>query len=72
MTTEHMDVSKNRGTPKWMVNNGNPIKIDDLGGTTIFGNIHMHPVEVVNKLSRFRNFLGSQRSQGYSNETPNP
>ena len=26
-----MDVSKNRGTPKWMVYNGNPIKIDDLG-----------------------------------------
>ena len=24
-------VSKNRGTPKWMVNNGNPIKMDDLG-----------------------------------------
>ena len=20
----------------------NPIKMDDLGGTTIFGNIHMH------------------------------
>ena len=28
----HLDVSKNRGTPKWMVYNGsNPIKIDDLG-----------------------------------------
>ena len=29
-----MGVSKNRGTPKWMVYNGkpeNPIKIDDLG-----------------------------------------
>ena len=26
-----MDVSKNRGTPKWMVYNGNPIKMDDLG-----------------------------------------
>ena len=24
-------VSKNRGTPKWMVYNGNPIKMDDLG-----------------------------------------
>ena len=22
-------------------NNGNPIKMDDLGGTIIFGNIHM-------------------------------
>ncbi len=29
-----MDVSKNKGTPKWMVYNGNPeipIKMDDLG-----------------------------------------
>ena len=28
-----MDVSKNRGTPKWMVYNGKPysIKMDDLG-----------------------------------------
>ena len=26
-----MDVSKNRDTPKWMVYNGNPIKMDDLG-----------------------------------------
>ena len=29
----YMDVSKNRGTPKWMVYKGsNPIKMDDLGG----------------------------------------
>ena len=29
---EHMDVSKNRGTPKWMVKiMGKPIKMDDLG-----------------------------------------
>ena len=27
----HMDVSKNRDTPKWMIYNGNPIKMDDLG-----------------------------------------
>ena len=35
-----MDVSKNRGgPPKWMVYNGNPIKMDDLGGfPIIFGN----------------------------------
>ena len=26
-----MDVSKNRGIPKWMVYNGNPIKMHDLG-----------------------------------------
>ena len=36
----HMGVSKNSGTPKWMVKiRKNPIKIDDLGGfpTPIFG-----------------------------------
>ena len=27
----HMGVSENRGTPKWMVDNGNPIEMDDLG-----------------------------------------
>ena len=35
-----MDVSKNRGTPKWMMKiMENPIKMDDLGGKTtpIFG-----------------------------------
>ena len=26
-----MGVSKNSGTPKWMVYNGNPYKMDDLG-----------------------------------------
>ena len=31
----YMDVSKNRGTPKWMVKiMENPIKMDDLGGKT--------------------------------------
>ena len=27
----HTGVSKNRGTPKWMVYKENPIKMDDLG-----------------------------------------
>ena len=27
----YMGVSKNRGTPKWMVYKENPIKMDDLG-----------------------------------------
>ena len=37
-----MGVSKNRGTPKWIVYNRNPIKMDDLGGKpTIFGNIQI-------------------------------
>ena len=29
---EDMGVSKNSGTPKWMVYKENPIKMDDLGG----------------------------------------
>ena len=29
--TYNMGVSENRGTPKWMVYNGNPIKMDDFG-----------------------------------------
>ncbi len=40
-----MDVSKNSGTPKWMVYNGSkPYKqMDDLGGnTTIFENTHIY------------------------------
>ena len=36
-----MGVSKNRATPKWMVYNGKPYQNIWLGGTTIFGNIHM-------------------------------
>ena len=32
------DTFENRGTPKLMVYNGKPIKMDDLGGTIIFGN----------------------------------
>ena len=38
----HLGVSKNRGTPNWMVLMENPIKMDDLGGKpTIFGNTHL-------------------------------
>ena len=42
----YMGVSKNRGTPKYMVCNGNTLsKWDDLnlGVPTIFGNIHLKP-----------------------------
>jgi len=36
---QYMFVSKKRGTPTLMVYNGNPIKMDDLGGKPpIFGN----------------------------------
>ena len=37
----HVGVSKNRGTPKWMVYNGKPYLNGWFGGTTIFGNIHV-------------------------------
>ena len=37
----HMGVSKNMGTPKWMVYNGKPYHNGWFGGTPIFGNIHM-------------------------------
>ena len=39
-----MDVSKNRGTQKWIFYNGNPIKMDDLGGFPIFleGHPYLH------------------------------
>ena len=37
----YMSVSKNRGTPKWMVYNGKPYLNGWFGGTTIFGNAHM-------------------------------
>ena len=37
----YMGVSKNRGTPKWMVYNGKPYWNGWFGGTIIFGNIHI-------------------------------
>ena len=37
----YMRVSKNRGTPKWMVYNGKPYLNGWFGGTTILGNSHM-------------------------------
>ncbi len=44
MSRGYLGVSKNSGTPKWMVYKflrENPIKIDDFGGTPIFGNTHL-------------------------------
>ena len=38
----HRSVSKNSGTPKWMVYNWKPDKNGWFGGTTIFGNIHIY------------------------------
>ena len=37
-----MGVSKNRGTPKWMVYNGKPYENGWFGDTTIFGNTHIY------------------------------
>ena len=37
----YMGVSKNKGTPKWMVYNGKPYYNGWFGGTTIFGNTHI-------------------------------
>ncbi len=37
----YMDVSKNRGTLKWMVYNGKPYYNGWFGGTIIFGNTHI-------------------------------
>ena len=36
MFQTYMGVSKNSGTPIWMVYNGNPIKMDVLGNTYMF------------------------------------
>ena len=44
-----MGVSKNRGTPKWMVFiMENPIRMDDLGGfsTPIFGSTSIYQINV--------------------------
>ncbi len=38
---DDLGVSKNRGTPKWMVYNGKPYQNGWFGGTTIFGNTHL-------------------------------
>ena len=52
VTGQDMDVSKNRGTPKWMVKiMENPIKMGWFGGvnTPIFGTTHMidtHMIDV--------------------------
>ncbi len=41
-TVWNMDVSENRGTPKWMVYNGKPYQNGWFGGTIIFRNTHIY------------------------------
>ena len=59
-----MGVSKNRGTPKWMVKIMEiPIKMDDLGGKpTIFGNTHVDGV--------FTSFDGLTHQNGCIHHSP--
>ena len=71
-----MDVSKNRGTPKWMVKiMENPIKMGDLGGfPPIFGNTHIAistalPKMVSNPISRSR-FQATKVDCSWSGDCP--
>ena len=41
LRVDNMGVSKNRGTPKWMVYKGKPHSNSWFGGTSIFGNTHI-------------------------------
>ena len=43
-----MGVSKNRGTPKWVVYSGKPYQNGGFGGNTIFGNIPIVDAAPVN------------------------
>ena len=55
----YLGVSKNRGTPKWMVHNGKTLlKMDDLGGKpTILGNTHLK-IALQSSLHNWRPHLG--------------
>ena len=39
---QDVGVSKNKGTPKWMVYNGKPYQNGWFGDTPIFGNTHVY------------------------------
>ena len=61
----NMGVSKNGGTPKWMVYNGKPYEqMDDLGGFNprIFGNTHLLPPFPL--LKQMLLFSGSKDAEG--------
>ena len=54
----NMGVSKNKGTPKWMVYNGKPYQNGYFRGTPIFGNTHIEP----KRFGYFRGFFNSVSS----------
>jgi len=58
----NMGVSKNRGTPKWMVKiMENPIKMDDLGWKPpIFGNIHIGQICCRKSLAHWAGLNGAR------------
>ena len=57
---KYMGVSKNRGTPKWMVYiNTKPYWIGWFGGTTISGNIHMIS-QVIQSVTQLDPLVGSE------------
>ena len=56
---KYMGVSKNRGTPKWMVYNTKPYWIGWFGGTTISGNIHMI-YQVIQSVTQLDPLVGSE------------
>ena len=61
-TLTHMGVSKNNGTPKWMVYKGKPYENGWFGGTTVFGNTHnieKDPLQVYG-MNDFNNLAASE------------
>ena len=44
----YMGVSKNSGTPEWIVYNGKPYSNGWFGGTTILGNPHLYHYNLLN------------------------
>ena len=53
-----MDVSENRGTPKWMVYNGKPYYNEWFGGTPIFGNTQIVEFESQSPAISFLTAIG--------------